>query len=92
MSPLTFNIIRQSTQLSAARRGTVVMAQTQVTAAATTVDKEQESVAVDAATKRVMETPGCFMYSIKGSVPHFTPDTLRLQGFGGVNVSIEHIL
>ncbi|KAF9197459.1 Queuine tRNA-ribosyltransferase subunit qtrtd1 [Haplosporangium sp. Z 27] len=92
MSPLTFNIIRQSTQLSAARRGTVVMAQTQVTATATTADKEQESVAVDAATKRVMETPGCFMYSIKGSVPHFTPDTLRLQGFGGVNVSIEQIL
>lgn len=42
--------------------------------------------------KRVIETPGCFMYSVRGSVPHLTPDTLRLQGFGGVNVSIEQLL
>ncbi|KAF8952024.1 Queuine tRNA-ribosyltransferase subunit qtrtd1 [Haplosporangium bisporale] len=85
MSPLTFSIIRQSTQLSAARRGTVVM----------TSSASSSSVADNDATrkdKRVIETPGCFMYSVKGSVPHLTPDTLRLQGFGGVNVSIEQLL
>ncbi|KAF9378252.1 Queuine tRNA-ribosyltransferase subunit qtrtd1 [Podila verticillata] len=85
MSPLTFSIIRQSTQLSAARRGTVVM----------TSSASSSSVADNDATRndtRVIETPGCFMYSVKGSVPHLTPDTLRLQGFGGVNVSIEQLL
>ncbi|KAG0207185.1 Queuine tRNA-ribosyltransferase subunit qtrtd1 [Mortierella sp. GBA30] len=86
MSPLSFSIIRQSTQLSAARRGTVVM--TQVVGSNPTMDKDQN----EAAAKRVIETPGCFMYSVKGSVPHLTPDTLRMHGFGGVHVSIEHIL
>ncbi|KAG0251646.1 Queuine tRNA-ribosyltransferase subunit qtrtd1 [Mortierella polycephala] len=90
MSPLTFNIIRQSTQLSAARRGTVAMAHSPDTNA--TSGKKQIETSLTSSTKRVMETPGCFMYSVKGSVPHLTPDTLRLQGFGGVNVSIEHIL
>ncbi|KAF9179142.1 Queuine tRNA-ribosyltransferase subunit qtrtd1 [Haplosporangium sp. Z 767] len=90
MSPLTFNIIRQSTQLSAARRGTVAMAHSPATNA--TSEKEQIETSLTTSTKRVMETPGCFMYSVKGSVPHLTPDTLRLQGFGGVNVSIEHLL
>ncbi|KAG0088591.1 Queuine tRNA-ribosyltransferase subunit qtrtd1 [Podila epicladia] len=87
MSPLTFSIIRQSTQLSAARRGTVVMT--------SSVSSSSSPLADNDATKkdkRVIETPGCFMYSIKGSVPHLTPDTLRLQGFGGVNVSIEQLL
>ncbi|KAF9938299.1 Queuine tRNA-ribosyltransferase subunit qtrtd1 [Mortierella alpina] len=86
MSPLSFNIIRQSTQLSAARRATVVL--TQTTGVQSAADKDQQ----DASTRRVIETPGCLMYSVKGSVPHLTPDTLRLQGFGGVHVSIEHIL
>ncbi|KAF9088779.1 Queuine tRNA-ribosyltransferase subunit qtrtd1 [Mortierella sp. AM989] len=94
MSPLTFNIIRQSTQLSAARRGTIAMSQTQTTSEKKGKDSVIDAPGSNAAvpSKRVMETPGCFMYSVKGSVPHFTPDTLRLQGFGGVNVSIEHIL
>ncbi|KAF9273922.1 Queuine tRNA-ribosyltransferase subunit qtrtd1 [Mortierella alpina] len=86
MSPLSFNIIRQSTQLSAARRATVVL--TQTAGVHPSADRDQQ----DAPTKRVIETPGCLMYSVKGSVPHLTPDTLRLQGFGGVHVSIEHIL
>ncbi|KAF9119763.1 Queuine tRNA-ribosyltransferase subunit qtrtd1, partial [Mortierella sp. GBA39] len=42
--------------------------------------------------KRVIETPGCFMHTAKGTVPHLTPDTMRLQGFGGVHVSIEQLL
>lgn len=42
--------------------------------------------------KRVIETPGCFMHTVKGTVPHLTPDTMRLQGFGGVHVSIEQLL
>ncbi|KAG0348978.1 Queuine tRNA-ribosyltransferase subunit qtrtd1 [Podila humilis] len=42
--------------------------------------------------KRVIETPGCLMYTSKGSVPHLTPDNLRLQDFGGVNVTMEHLL
>ncbi|KAI1317454.1 Queuine tRNA-ribosyltransferase subunit qtrtd1 [Mortierella claussenii] len=42
--------------------------------------------------KRDMETPGCFMFSIKGSVPHLTPDTMRLQSYGGVSVSLEQLL
>lgn len=43
-------------------------------------------------TKRVIETPGCFMHTVKGTVPHLTPDTMRLQGFGGVHVSMEQLL
>ncbi|KAF9959054.1 Queuine tRNA-ribosyltransferase subunit qtrtd1 [Mortierella alpina] len=86
MSPLSFSIVRQSTQLSAARRATVVL--TQAAGGHPAAEKDQQ----DASTKRVIETPGCLMYSVKGSVPHLTPDTLRLQGFGGVHVSIEHIL
>ncbi|KAI1303537.1 Queuine tRNA-ribosyltransferase subunit qtrtd1 [Mortierella claussenii] len=86
MSPLTFNIIRQSTQRSAAaRRGTVVIA-------TNSSDPNDASTSTPKTKKRVMETPGCFMYTVKGSVPHLTPDTLRQQSFGGVNVSIEHIL
>ncbi|KAF9216106.1 Queuine tRNA-ribosyltransferase subunit qtrtd1 [Podila verticillata] len=46
----------------------------------------------DAVQKRVIETPGCLMYTAKGSVPHLTPDNVRLQDFGGVNVSMEHLL
>ncbi|KAG0356978.1 Queuine tRNA-ribosyltransferase subunit qtrtd1 [Podila minutissima] len=46
----------------------------------------------DSVQKRVIETPGCLMYSAKGSVPHLTPDNVRLQDFGGVNVSMEHLL
>ncbi|KAF9919222.1 Queuine tRNA-ribosyltransferase subunit qtrtd1 [Lobosporangium transversale] len=92
MSPLTFNIIRQSTQRSAARRGTVVMSNQ---ASTTSGDREpiipDRTVAVSPK-KRMIETPGCFMYSVKGSVPHFTPDTLRQQELGGVSVSIEHML
>lgn len=42
--------------------------------------------------KRQIETPGCFMYSIKGSVPHLTTDNLKQQTFGGVNVAMEQIL
>ncbi|KAG0048493.1 Queuine tRNA-ribosyltransferase subunit qtrtd1 [Gryganskiella cystojenkinii] len=42
--------------------------------------------------KRQIETPGCFMYSSKGSVPHLTPDNMRLQDFGGVNITLEQIL
>ncbi|KAF9941743.1 Queuine tRNA-ribosyltransferase subunit qtrtd1 [Mortierella alpina] len=42
--------------------------------------------------KRVIETPGCLMFSTKGSVPHLTPDTMRLQDFGGINVSLEQLL
>ncbi|KAF9426921.1 Queuine tRNA-ribosyltransferase subunit qtrtd1 [Podila epigama] len=46
----------------------------------------------EATGKRVIETPGCLMYTNKGSVPHLTPDNLRLQDYGGVNVSMEHLL
>ncbi|KAF9968205.1 Queuine tRNA-ribosyltransferase subunit qtrtd1 [Mortierella alpina] len=42
--------------------------------------------------KRVIETPGCLMFSSKGSVPHLTPDNMRLQAFGGVHVSLEQLL
>ncbi|KAF9355481.1 Queuine tRNA-ribosyltransferase subunit qtrtd1 [Mortierella sp. AD094] len=44
------------------------------------------------AVKRVIETPGCFMFSIKGSAPHLTPDNMRLQDFGGINVTLEQLL
>ncbi|KAF9425029.1 Queuine tRNA-ribosyltransferase subunit qtrtd1 [Entomortierella beljakovae] len=91
MSPLTFNIIRQSTQASAARRGTVAISQTHTGQASSTEGNKDSSKDVSV-TKRSIETPGCFMYSVRGSVPHLTPDTLRLQGFGGVSVSIENIL
>ncbi|KAG0355969.1 tRNA-guanine(15) transglycosylase-like protein [Gamsiella multidivaricata] len=92
MSPLTFNIIRQSTQLSAARRGTVAMTQAPAAPSTITSDMDKDLSGTAVATKRVIETPGCFMYTVKGSVPHLTPDTLRLQRYGGVNVSIEQIM
>ncbi|KAG0246827.1 tRNA-guanine(15) transglycosylase-like protein [Mortierella sp. GBAus27b] len=96
MTPLTFNLIRQSTQLSAARRGTVVMATHASPSSAQISSTDKESIeptnGSNCSAKRVIETPGCLMYSAKGSVPHLTPDTLRLQGFGGVSVSIEQIL
>ncbi|KAG0280159.1 Queuine tRNA-ribosyltransferase subunit qtrtd1 [Linnemannia exigua] len=112
MPPLTFSIIRQSTQRTAARRGTLVMTQaTSANAHANTNVNINANAATPATTtsesanenrnrnghdkqltKRVIETPGCFMHTIKGTVPHLTPDTLRLQGFGGVHVSIEQLL
>ncbi|KAF9154275.1 Queuine tRNA-ribosyltransferase subunit qtrtd1 [Linnemannia schmuckeri] len=112
MPPLTFNIIRQSTQRTAARRGTLVMTQ----AATATANTNNSTIAVTTSAttsstnangnahehnhvadnkepiKRVIETPGCFMHTVKGTVPHLTPDTMRLQGFGGVHVSIEQLL
>ncbi|KAH7056248.1 tRNA-guanine(15) transglycosylase-like protein [Linnemannia elongata] len=114
MPPLTFNIIRQSTQRTAARRGTLVMTQA---ATATSNSPTNTTIAVNTTTttssttnangsghehghvednkeltKRVIETPGCFMHTVKGTVPHLTPDTMRLQGFGGVHVSMEQLL
>ncbi|KAF9978297.1 Queuine tRNA-ribosyltransferase subunit qtrtd1 [Modicella reniformis] len=40
----------------------------------------------------MIETPDCLMYSIKGSVPHLTPDNVRLQGYGGISVILEQVL
>ncbi|KAG0325605.1 Queuine tRNA-ribosyltransferase subunit qtrtd1, partial [Podila humilis] len=90
MSPLTFNIIRQSTQRSAARRGTVVL--TSSSSSSSNPSTITSPIDNETTPNRVIETPGCFMYSVKGSVPHLTPDTLRLQGFGGVGVSIEQLI
>ncbi|KAG0233245.1 Queuine tRNA-ribosyltransferase subunit qtrtd1 [Actinomortierella wolfii] len=94
MPSLNFNIIRQSTQLSSARRGTLAIANaaSEAVVLANTETKSGFESTVREAKKRVIETPGCFMYTAKGSVPHLTPDTMRLQSFGGVSVSIEHIL
>ncbi|KAF9905569.1 Queuine tRNA-ribosyltransferase subunit qtrtd1 [Linnemannia zychae] len=106
MPPLTFNIIRQSTQRTAARRGTLVMTQTSAanTNASININSTAPTNVTSASTnramsgpdkdliKRIIETPGCFMHTVKGTVPHLTPDTLRLQGFGGIHVSIEQLL
>ncbi|KAG0206704.1 Queuine tRNA-ribosyltransferase subunit qtrtd1 [Mortierella sp. NVP41] len=106
MPPLTFNIIRQSTQRTAARRGTLVMTQAAATNTNITTPiasgtngsgsendhgTEKELMGL-VKPKRIIETPGCFMHTVKGTVPHLTPDTLRLQEFGGVHVSIEQLL
>jgi hypothetical protein len=79
MSPLTFDIHASLPQPGAARLGTLSVSKT-----------GQDGTSQRP--KRVIETPGCFMHSIKGSVPHLTPDNLRLQSFGGVNVALEEIL
>ncbi|KAG0295548.1 Queuine tRNA-ribosyltransferase subunit qtrtd1 [Linnemannia gamsii] len=83
-SPLKFQIKQASTKTSgageSARCGTFALSQP-----ASTVPDQQH-------VKRTIETPGCLMYSQKGAVPHLTPDNLRQQSFGGVNVSLEHIL
>ncbi|KAF9976566.1 Queuine tRNA-ribosyltransferase subunit qtrtd1 [Actinomortierella ambigua] len=97
MPPLNFSIIRQSTQQSSARRGTLAItnatSETAVTAVvANTQTKSGFESTVRETKKRAIETPGCFMYTAKGSVPHLTPDTMRLQSFGGASVSIEQIL
>ncbi|KAG0369682.1 Queuine tRNA-ribosyltransferase subunit qtrtd1 [Gamsiella multidivaricata] len=78
MSPLDFDIYASSPQSAAARLGKLSISN----------KAEQDGIT----TKRVIQTPGCFMYSIKGSVPHLTPDNRRLQDFGGVIVSLEEIL
>ncbi|KAF9107386.1 Queuine tRNA-ribosyltransferase subunit qtrtd1 [Mortierella sp. AM989] len=79
MSPLKFQIHSSTTESNyTARRGTLSI-----------VNASQSG---HNATKRVIETPGCFMHSIKGSAPHLTPDNMRLQDFGGMNVSLEQLL
>jgi hypothetical protein len=83
-SPLKFQIKQTPTKASgageSARCGTFALSQ------AVSKDTDQQHV------KRTIETPGCLMYSQKGAVPHLTPDNLRQQSFGGVNVSLEQIL
>ncbi|KAF9120834.1 Queuine tRNA-ribosyltransferase subunit qtrtd1 [Mortierella sp. 14UC] len=80
-SPLRFQIKQQSTETATgARCGTFALSQS------TPAGTDQHHV------KRSIETPGCLMYSQKGAVPHLTPDNLRQQDFGGVNVSLEQIL
>ncbi|KAF9152813.1 Queuine tRNA-ribosyltransferase subunit qtrtd1 [Linnemannia schmuckeri] len=83
-SPLRFQIKQTSTKASGAREsarcGTFTLSQS------TTAGTDQQHV------KRTIETPGCLMYSQKGAVPHLTPDNLRQQSFGGVNISLEQIL
>ncbi|KAG0200319.1 Queuine tRNA-ribosyltransferase subunit qtrtd1 [Mortierella sp. GBA30] len=69
---------------SAERRGTVSISSTRA--------DQHESNNARHGHKRVIETPGCFMFSTKGSVPHLTPDNMRLQDFGGINVSLEQLL
>ncbi|KAK3833738.1 MAG: hypothetical protein JOS17DRAFT_55486 [Linnemannia elongata] len=83
-SPLKFQIKQTSTKPTGAREsarcGTFALSQSN------TAGTDQQHV------KRTIETPGCLMYSQKGAVPHLTPDNLRQQSFGGVNVSLEQIL
>ncbi|KAF9437754.1 Queuine tRNA-ribosyltransferase subunit qtrtd1 [Entomortierella beljakovae] len=79
MSPMKFEIHSTKPEShSTARRGTLYI---------TNASHINENTP-----KRVIETPGCFMSSIKGSVQHLTPDNVRLQDFGGINVSLEQIL
>ncbi|KAG0216188.1 Queuine tRNA-ribosyltransferase subunit qtrtd1 [Mortierella sp. NVP41] len=75
-SPVRFQI--KQAGAGAARYGTFSLSQSSTT--------DQDHV------KRTIDTPGCLMYSQKGAVPHLTPDNLRQQDFGGVNVSLEQIL
>ncbi|KAF9544373.1 Queuine tRNA-ribosyltransferase subunit qtrtd1 [Mortierella hygrophila] len=83
-SPLKFQIKQTSAKPTrageSARCGTFALSQSN------TAGTDQQHV------KRTIETPGCLMYSLKGAVPHLTPDNLRQQSFGGVNVSLEQIL
>ncbi|KAK3839031.1 MAG: tRNA-guanine(15) transglycosylase-like protein [Linnemannia gamsii] len=79
-SPLRFQIKQKSTETAGARCGTFALSQS------IPAGTDQQHV------KRSIETPGCLMYSQKGAVPHLTPDNLRQQDFGGVNVSLEQIL
>ncbi|KAG0255847.1 Queuine tRNA-ribosyltransferase subunit qtrtd1 [Mortierella polycephala] len=86
MAPLNFDIHQAPKEInSTARLGTLSIPGSQPT-------DQHDTLGNKDAKKRVIETPGCFMYSIKGSVPHLTPDNMRLQDFGGVNVSLEQLL
>lgn len=80
MSPLKFDVHTLSSEFAAARLGRLSISK---------IDQEGTD---QTATKRVIETPGCLMSSIKGSVPHLTPDNMRLQDYGGINVFLEQIL
>ncbi|CAG8596290.1 7600_t:CDS:2 [Ambispora leptoticha] len=42
--------------------------------------------------EKTIRTPNCILYTIKGSVPHLTPDNLRLLPFGAVQVTLEHFV
>lgn len=80
MSPLKFDVHTSSSEFAAARLGKL------------SILKTDQHGADQTAMKRVIETPGCFMNSIKGSVPHLTPDNMRLQDYGGISVFLEQIL
>ncbi|KAK3812218.1 MAG: tRNA-guanine(15) transglycosylase-like protein [Benniella sp.] len=80
MSPLKFDVHAASSEFAAARLGRL------------SISKADQHGTDQTGTKRVIETPGCFMNSIKGSVPHLTPDNLRLQDYGGISVFLEQIL
>jgi hypothetical protein len=80
MSPLKFDVHASSSEFAAARLGRL------------SISKADQHGTDQTGTKRVIETPGCFMNSIKGSVPHLTPDNLRLQDYGGISVFLEQIL
>nr|CAG8568435.1 2252_t:CDS:2 [Entrophospora candida] len=49
-----------------------------------TLNKNKES--------KKLDTPNCILYTSKGSVPHLTPDTLRLLPFDAVKITLEHFL
>ncbi|KAF8937324.1 tRNA-guanine(15) transglycosylase-like protein [Dissophora ornata] len=83
MSPLRFCIHASAPEPARARCGTLSISK---------ADQHGSTDQNGSSSKRVIETPGCFMYSIKGSVPHLTPDNMRLQDFGGIHVSLEQIL
>ncbi|KAF9180083.1 Queuine tRNA-ribosyltransferase subunit qtrtd1 [Haplosporangium sp. Z 767] len=86
MAPLNFDIhLAPKETNSTARLATLSIPSSQ------SID-QNDTPGNKGAKKRVIETPGCFMFSIKGSVPHLTPDNMRLQDFGGVNVSLEQLL
>ncbi|KAG0216864.1 Queuine tRNA-ribosyltransferase subunit qtrtd1 [Mortierella sp. GBA43] len=80
MSPLKFDIHAQSTEHVTARIGRL------------SITKADQDGADQSVTKRAIETPGCLMSTLKGSVPHLTPDTMRLQDYGGISAFLEQIL
>ncbi|CAG8504544.1 17090_t:CDS:2 [Cetraspora pellucida] len=42
--------------------------------------------------EKILDTPNCFVYTIRGSVPHLTPDNLQTIPADAFGITLEHFL
>ncbi|CAG8612108.1 17728_t:CDS:2 [Gigaspora margarita] len=42
--------------------------------------------------EKILDTPNCFVYTMRGSVPHLTPDNLQTIPVDSLGITLEHFL